>query len=81
MDLKRFTIYLLSAVFFIMISLSCSSICSAANVPLGTILPDFQLRGTDSPPTKAYLGISNEKLFSLSQVKTKLVLLEFLDVY
>ena len=64
-----------------MVSLSCSSICSAANVPLGSILPDFQLKGPDSPQTKAYLGVNNEKLFSLSQVKTKLVLLEFLDVY
>ena len=81
MDLRKFTFCLLGAVFLIMVSLSCSSICSAANVPPGTVLPDFQLKGPDSSQTKAYLGINNEKLFSLSQIKTKLVLLEFLDVY
>lgn len=81
MDLKKFTIYLLGLVFFIMTGLHCSTIYSAENPPPGRLLPDFKLKGPDSPPTKVYLGINDEKLFSLSQVKTKLVLLEFIDVF
>lgn len=81
MDLKKFTIYLLGLFFFIMTGLHCSTIYAAEQIPKGSILPDFQIKGPDSPQTKAYLGVSNEKLFSLSQIKTKLVLLEFIDVY
>jgi hypothetical protein len=81
MNLKKFTIYLLGLVFFIMTGLLCSTIYSAEQLPKGTILPDFQIKGTDSPQTKAYLGISNEKQFSLSQIKTKFVLVEFIDVF
>jgi hypothetical protein len=81
MDVKKFTIYLLGLVFFIMTGLLCSTIYSAEQIPKGITLPDFQLKGPDSPQTKAYLGISNEKQFSLSQIKTKLVLLEFIDVF
>ncbi len=81
MDLKKFTVYLLGLVFFIMTGLLCSTIYSAEQIPKGTILPDFQIKGPDSPQTKAYLGVNNEKQFSLSQIKTKLVLVEFIDVF
>jgi hypothetical protein len=81
MDLKKFNIYLFGLVFFMMTGLLCSTIYAAEQIPKGSLLPDFQLKGTDSPQTKAYLGISNEKQFSLSQIKTKLVLLEFIDVF
>ena len=81
MDLKKFTVYLLGLVFFIMTGLLCSTIYSAEQIPKGTILPDFQIKGTDSPQIKAYLGVNNEKQFYLSQIKTKLVLVEFIDVF
>jgi hypothetical protein len=81
MDLKKYTINLLGVVFFIMISLNCSLIFSAENLPPGSKLAEFKLKGPDSPQTKAYLGINDEKLLSLSQVKAKLVLVEFIDVF
>jgi hypothetical protein len=81
MDLKKLAINVLGAVAFILISLQCSSIYSAESMPPGTILPDFELKGPASPQTKAYLGINNEKLFSFSQINTKLVLVEFFDVF
>ncbi len=81
MHLKKFSVYLLGLVFFIMTGLLCSTIHSAEQIPKGTILPDFQIKGPDSPQTKAYLGVNNEKQFYLSQIKAKLVLVEFIDVY
>ena len=81
MQLKRFGIKGLGLAFFVLISLHCSLIYSAETLPPGSKLPDFELKGPASPQTKAYLGISNEKQFSLSQIKAKLVLVEFFDVF
>jgi hypothetical protein len=81
MRLKKVGINGLGLVFFLVIGLSSSLIYSAENMPPGSILPDFKLKGPASPETKAYLGIKDEKLFSLSQVNAKLVLVEFFDVF
>jgi len=81
MQLKKFGINGLGLVFFVMISLHCSLIYSAENLPPGSNLPGFKITGQNSPQTKTYLGIPDEKLFSLSQIKTKLVLVEFFDVF
>jgi hypothetical protein len=81
MQLKKFGIYGLGLVFFVMIGLHCSLIYSAENLPPGSILPGFKVTGLNSSQTKAYLGVPDEKLFSLSQVKAKLVLVEFFDVF
>jgi hypothetical protein len=81
MELKKFTINLLNLVFFVLISLHSSLIYSAENLPPGSVLPDFKIAGPASPQTKAYLGVPDEKLFSLSQIKSKLTLVEFFDVF
>jgi hypothetical protein len=81
MDVKKFIIYMLGLVFFFMVGFHCSPIYAAGNPSPGSILPNFELRGPASPQTKTYLGINNEKLFSLLQVKTKLVFVEFFDVF
>jgi hypothetical protein len=81
MLLKKSGIHGFSLVFFVFISLYCSSLHSAESMPPGSILPEFKIKGPASPQTKAYLGIPDEKLFSLSQIKTKLVLVEFFDVF
>ncbi len=80
---KQFIVKILGLVFFIMIGLHCSTVYSAISTPPppGTILPKFQLMGPGSSETKAYLGLKDEKPFSLSQVKTKLVIVEFFDVF
>jgi hypothetical protein len=81
MGSKRFIINLLCLFFFVLISLNCAPVNSAEGLPPGTVLPDFKLKGPDSPQTKAYLGIDDAKQFSLSKVKAKLILLEFIDVF
>ena len=67
---KQFTLKILGLIFFIMIGLHCSTVYSAESTPPppGTILPKFQLMGPGALDTK------DEKPFSLSQVKTKLVI-------
>ena len=81
MQLKKVGIIGLGLVFFFLISLPYSSVYAAENLPPGSMVPDFELKGPASPPVKAYLGVNNEKQFSLSQIKAKLVLVEFFDVF
>jgi hypothetical protein len=81
MDVKKFTINLLGLLFFFMVGLHCSPIYCAGNPSVGSTFPSFELKGPASPPTKSYLGVINEKLFPISQIKTKLVFVEFFDVY
>ena len=81
MQLKKVSINWLGLVFFVMISVHCSLIYSAEPLPPGSIVPGFKITGPASPQTKAYLGIPDETVFSLSQIKTKLVLVEFFDVF
>ncbi len=78
---RQFTLKILGLIFCIMIGLHCSMVYSAEPVPPppGTILPKFTLNS--SPEAKAYLAIKGEKSFSLSQVNTKLMLVEFFDVF
>lgn len=81
MELKKFSITPLVLVFFLLIGWPCSSIYSAESLPPGSILPDLKLSGPASAQTKAYLGVADEKLFSLLQIKSKLTLVEFFDVF
>lgn len=80
---KQLTLTIVGLICFIMIGLPCSEVYSGETTPPppGTILPKFELMGLGSPETKAYLGIKDEKPFSLSQVKAKLVIVEFFDVF
>jgi hypothetical protein len=81
MELKKFNPTLLGLVLFLVIGWPGLSIQAAENLPPGSILPDFKIGGPGSSQTKAYLGVPDEKLFSLSQIKSKLTLVEFFDVF
>jgi hypothetical protein len=82
MVLKKFsTNIMLGLLVFIVVSLYCSAIYSEENPKAGTILPNISVKGPASPQTKSYLGVNNEKQFSILQVKTKLLFVEFFDVY
>jgi hypothetical protein len=80
---RKFTLKIVGLICFMMIGLHCSEVYSGESTPPppGTMLPKFQLMGPGSPEAKAYLGLKDEKSFSLSQVKTKLVIVEFFDVF
>jgi thiol-disulfide isomerase/thioredoxin len=81
MKRRPFTKGILGLACCLMIGLISSLAYSSEQLPPGTILPEFKLKGLDSPKTKSYLGINEDKPFSLSQIKTKLVLVEFFDVF
>jgi hypothetical protein len=81
MNLRKFTMIIRGLSFFLMIGLYGSPVYSAEALPKGTIFPNFEIKGPASPQTKAYLGVNNEKQFTISQIKTKLVLVEFFDTY
>lgn len=81
MPQKQLPVTLLGLVFFLMAGFLGSMVYAATPLPPGSVLPEFTLKGPDSPQTKAYLGINDEKVFSLSQVKTKFVLIEFMDAF
>ena len=50
-------------------------------LPPGSTLPAFKLTLPDSPEIKTYLGITGAKTFFLSQVPSKLLLIEFFDIF
>lgn len=47
----------------------------------GMILPEIKLIGAGTPEVQKYLGLENLEPFSLSQIKTKLILVEFYSFY
>ena len=81
MDRKKLVINLAGLVFFLMVGWYGSIVYSAEPLPKGSTMAGFELKGPSSPQTKSYLGVNNEKQFTLSQVKAKLILVEFFDVY
>ena len=81
MGRKKVLIHGLSLVLLMGIVLIGSLSFSAESLPPGSKLPEFKLKGPDSPQAKAYLGLNDGKPFSLPQIKTKLTLIEFFDVF
>jgi peroxiredoxin len=71
----------LSLVVFMVLSLTCSLVYSAESMKPGSTIPEFNLRSPDSNAVKAYLGLKDEKSFSLPQIKAKLMVVEFFDVF
>ena len=65
----------------LILCLISSLVFAVYHLPPGTILPGFQLKGLDSTETKTYLGINEDKPFALSQIKARLILVEFFDVF
>jgi len=53
----------------------------AAGLQYGHPFPEAQLSLTDDPESNHYLGISNPDNFTLSKIRGKLVLVEFLNVH
>jgi thiol-disulfide isomerase/thioredoxin len=62
-------------------SLAASPALPAEGPAPGSTIPPFQLKLPDSPEAGAYLGLKGVKTFSLSQVKTKLLVADIFSVY
>jgi hypothetical protein len=46
-------------------------------IPVGTQLPQFTIGSAVSPQTQKYLGLKDDKPFTLSKIGAKLVIVEF----
>jgi peroxiredoxin len=80
MERRPFPKGIRSLICCLMIGLTCSLAYSLEQLPPGSKLPEFKLTGLDGP-AKSYLGLTDDKPFSLSQIKTKMLLVEFFDVF
>lgn len=81
MKLKKWTIKGWGLGIFALIGFCAATTYSAESLPVGSKMPGFEIKGPASPQVKAYLGVNNEKLFALSQVNSKIILVEFFDVF
>jgi hypothetical protein len=65
----------------LMLVLYCYSAYAAESpaMPVGTQLPKFTIGTPDSPETQKYLGLKDDKPFTLSDIGAKLVIIEFLS--
>ena len=65
----------------LLLALLCCSVSSSLADMLvpGSQLPQFTLPAPDSPQVQSYLGLKTMEPFSLSDVRSKLVVVEFLS--
>ena len=68
-------------IIFIGFNLTSAPSFSAESMKPGSSIPEFNLKAPDSKAMKAYLGLKDEKSFSPSQIKAKLIVIEFFDVF
>ncbi len=54
--------------------------CEATKFREGTPFPKFTLGAPDSPEVQKYLGLKGNEPFTLSEIGSKLVIVEFLAV-
>jgi hypothetical protein len=65
----------------LMLVLQCYSAYGAGAdaIPVGTQFPRFTIGTPDSPEIQKYLGLKDDKPFTLSDIGAKLVIIEFLS--
>jgi hypothetical protein len=68
----------LTCLLFILLCCSISDSPAEGFAP-GTQLPQFTLPAPDSPQTQSYLGLKAMEPFSISDVRSKVVIVEFLS--
>jgi peroxiredoxin len=69
----------LTGLFFLVLWCSVSASLAEGFTP-GSQLPSFTLPAPDSPQAQSYLGLKAMEPFTLSEVRSKMVLVEFMSV-
>jgi hypothetical protein len=69
--------------FILMLLLAIPCMVSAANQPPpeGGVLPDFQLPVPEAPRYRQYLGLDQKSVFSIPDIKAKVVIIEIFSMY
>jgi thiol-disulfide isomerase/thioredoxin len=74
---------LVCSIVFILSVIVAYPVSGARNLAIkkGMTLPEIKLVGAGTPEVQKYLGLENLEPFTLSQIKTKLILVEFYSFY
>jgi hypothetical protein len=81
MNQRKWILRYLQFLTCLMLVLYCYSAYAAESpaMPVGSQLPKFTIGTPDSPQTQKYLGLKDDKPFTLSQINAKLVMIEFFN--
>jgi hypothetical protein len=65
---------------FLSVSWHSAHAAATGDIPIGTVLPQFQLAGPTSKAEQEYLGLKGSKPFTLAQVSGKFLIMDFFTV-
>jgi thiol-disulfide isomerase/thioredoxin len=78
---KRLIEKVLGLVVCILLSMSCSLVYAGMAIVPGSTLTEFEIEMPTLPEIRAYLGIKGGRVFSLSQIPAKLIVVEFFGIF
>ena len=81
MSPARFFRHFSSLMVCLLISIPFGATHAAKGVPVGNTIPAFELKTPDSPEQRQYLGLKDSETFTLSQISSKFLLVEFYSIY
>jgi peroxiredoxin len=71
----------LGLIIFIGLSINCSMLYSEVSMSPGNILPNVNIKTPITKEIKNYLGVKDDKSFSLLQIEAKLMVIEIFEVF
>jgi len=81
MNPARFFKHFSSLMVCLLISIPFGAAHAAKGVPVGNTIPAFELKTPMSPEQRQYLGLKDSETFTLSQIPSKFLLVEFYSIY
>ena len=81
MKWDRLMIKVLGLILFLGLSLNGSVLYSEVSMETGSVLPNVTVKAPISKEIKSYLGVKDDKSFSLTEVGAKLMVVEFFEVF
>lgn len=78
---QNFRKKVLGLVIFILLSMSSTLVYAGMGIAPGSILPEFEIEMPTLPEIHESLGVKGGRAFSLSQIKAKLIVLEFFSIF
>jgi thiol-disulfide isomerase/thioredoxin len=81
MNPARFFKHFSSLMVCLLISIPIGAAHAAKGVPVGNTIPAFELKTPMSPEQRQYLGLKDSETFTLSQIPSKFLLVEFYSIY
>jgi hypothetical protein len=73
----RYRLLGISLLLFVGLSSYSAQAAETGGIPVGTTLPSFKLEGPTDATDQGYLGLKESNPFTLSQVSSKLFIIDF----